>query len=72
MTRKRKSGGTGSVILNKLPWCWYCDREFEDDKILIQHQKAKHFKCNNCHKKLNSASGLIIHIAQVHKETITK
>ena len=26
------------------PWCWYCDREFDDDKILINHQKAKHFK----------------------------
>lgn len=24
-----------------LPWCYYCDREFADDKILINHQKAK-------------------------------
>jgi hypothetical protein len=23
------------------PWCYYCDRVFEDEKILIQHQKAK-------------------------------
>ena len=34
------------------PWCWYCNRIFDDEKILIQHQKAKHFKCHICHKKL--------------------
>jgi hypothetical protein len=33
------------------PVCWYCDRSFEDEKILIQHQKAKHYKCAWCHKK---------------------
>jgi hypothetical protein len=50
----------------------YCDREFEDEKVLINHQKAKHFKCLYCHKKLNSGSGLVIHIAQLHKEAIVK
>ena len=25
----------------ELPWCFYCDREFNDEKILIQHQRAK-------------------------------
>ena len=54
------------------PWCWYCDRDFQDEKILIQHQKAKHFKCLFCHKRLNTASGMVIHSAQVHKETIEK
>ena len=54
-----------------LPLCRYCDREFEDEKVLITHQKAKHFKCIYCYKKLNSASGLVIHVAQIHKETMT-
>jgi hypothetical protein len=54
------------------PWCWYCNREFEDEKILIQHQKAKHFKCHICHKKLYTGPGLSIHCMQVHKETIDK
>ncbi|CAG7724848.1 unnamed protein product [Allacma fusca] len=54
------------------PWCWYCNREFEDEKILIQHQKAKHFKCHICHKKLYTGPGLIIHCMQVHKETVDK
>ncbi|VDN04697.1 unnamed protein product [Thelazia callipaeda] len=50
----------------------YCNREFEDEKILIQHQKAKHFKCHICHKKLFTGPGLAIHCMQVHKETIDK
>lgn len=54
------------------PWCWYCNREFDDDKILIQHQRAKHFKCPFCHKKLYSGPGLTVHCVQVHKETLDK
>ncbi|KAL6971868.1 Protein SUPPRESSOR OF FRI 4 [Sarracenia purpurea var. burkii] len=53
-------------------WCYYCDREFDDEKILVQHQKAKHFKCHVCHKKLSTAGGMVIHVLQVHKETVTK
>ena len=47
------------------PWCWYCNREFEDEAVLIQHQKARHFKCNVCHKKLFTGPGLAIHMMQV-------
>nr|AFD29615.1 ZNF207-1 [Schmidtea mediterranea] len=54
------------------PWCWYCNREFDDEKILIQHQKSKHFKCTFCHKKLYTGPGLSIHSMQVHKEKIDK
>ncbi|XP_050996995.1 BUB3-interacting and GLEBS motif-containing protein ZNF207-like [Acomys russatus] len=52
------------------PWCWYCNRDFDDEKILIHHQKVKHFKCHICHKKLYTGYGLSIHCMQVHKETI--
>ncbi|CAL1300044.1 unnamed protein product [Larinioides sclopetarius] len=52
------------------PWCWYCNREFDDEKILIQHQKAKHFKCHLCNRKLYTGPGLAIHCMQVHKQTI--
>ena len=52
--------------------CRYCNREFDDEKILIQHQKAKHFKCHICHKKLYTGPGLSIHCMQVHKDTIDK
>ncbi|XP_043690220.1 protein SUPPRESSOR OF FRI 4-like [Telopea speciosissima] len=53
-------------------WCYYCDREFDDEKILVQHQKARHFKCHVCHKKLSTAGGMAIHVLQVHKENVTK
>ncbi|XP_034681506.1 protein SUPPRESSOR OF FRI 4-like isoform X4 [Vitis riparia] len=53
-------------------FCYYCEREFEDEKILVQHQKAKHFKCHVCNKKLSTASGMAIHVLQVHKETVSK
>lgn len=52
------------------PWCWYCNREFDDEAVLIQHQKARHFKCHICHKKLFTGPGLAIHCMQVHKENI--
>ena len=47
------------------PRCFFCDRIFEDESVLIQHQKAKHFKCQVCNRKLNSVSGLRIHMYQV-------
>lgn len=64
MTKSKK-------VKTNLPWCWYCEREFENDKVLIQHQKSKHFKCHLCSRKLNSAQGMFVHVAQVHKETIS-
>lgn len=47
------------------PCSRYCNRDFDDEKILIQHQKAKHFKCHICHKKLYTGPGLAIHCMQV-------
>jgi hypothetical protein len=35
--------------------------------VLMQHQKAKHFKCSQCPRRLNTAGGLAVHIQQVHK-----
>ncbi|XP_004232645.1 protein SUPPRESSOR OF FRI 4 [Solanum lycopersicum] len=63
---KKKKRSTDKV------WCYYCDREFDDEKILVQHQKAKHFKCHVCHKKLSTAGGMAIHVLQVHKETVSQ
>jgi hypothetical protein len=54
------------------PWCYYCDKEFDDEKVLFIHQKARHFQCHVCHKKLNTAAGMVVHVAQVHKESISK
>jgi len=54
------------------PWCYYCERDFDDNKVLTNHQKLKHFKCNQCNRKLNTAGGLSVHMQQVHKETLTE
>lgn len=64
MVRKKKKAGGQE---EQKPWCFYCDRQFNDESILIQHQKSRHFKCSQCHKKLNTAQGLAIHCIQVHK-----
>lgn len=61
-----------SQVVETEAWCYYCDRVFEHEEVLIQHQKAKHFKCPTCNKKLSTAGGLVVHNSQVHKETITE
>ncbi|KAG4305947.1 hypothetical protein PORY_000857 [Pneumocystis oryctolagi] len=67
---KKSSKKHNQVDLSR-PFCYYCERDFEDLKVLTAHQRAKHFKCARCSRKLNTASGLAIHVVQVHKETIT-
>lgn len=70
MTRKRKRYPDLNQKLER-PWCYYCERDFDDLKILISHQKAKHFKCDRCGRRLNTAGGLSVHMNQVHKENLT-
>ncbi len=48
MGKKKKKSDTK-------PFCYYCDRVFDDEAMLVQHQRAKHFKCPDCPKKLNTA-----------------
>jgi len=70
MTKKRKRYPDLNQKLER-PWCYYCERDFDDLKILISHQKAKHFKCDRCGRRLNTAGGLNVHMTQVHKENLT-
>ncbi|KAK3939982.1 hypothetical protein QBC46DRAFT_289261 [Diplogelasinospora grovesii] len=68
---KKKRGHPDVEELLSRPWCYYCERDFEDLKLLISHQKAKHFKCERCGKRLNTAGGLSVHMNQVHKESLS-
>ncbi|CAH0480871.1 unnamed protein product [Peronospora belbahrii] len=69
--KRRDDGGVDSEAPQRRIFCYYCDRNFDDEKVLILHQKARHFKCPTCYKKLSTISGMIIHMQQVHKESLT-
>ncbi|OAQ98403.1 hypothetical protein LLEC1_06546 [Akanthomyces lecanii] len=71
MGKKRRGHVDVEELLGR-PWCYYCERDFEDLKLLISHQKAKHFKCERCGRRLNTAGGLSVHMNQVHKETVSQ
>jgi hypothetical protein len=58
MTKKKKRQNPEIDELLARPWCYYCERDFDDLKILIHHQKAKHFKCERCARRLNTAGGI--------------
>jgi len=68
---KKKRGYPDVEDVLARPWCYYCERDFDDLKILISHQKAKHFKCERCGRRLNTAGGLSVHMSQVHKEQLS-
>ena len=58
MTKKKRNHPDLDEVLAR-PWCYYCERDFDDLKILINHQKAKHFKCERCGRRLNTAGGAL-------------
>ncbi|PPJ58433.1 hypothetical protein CBER1_09287 [Cercospora berteroae] len=70
MPKRKRMESLESVLAR--PACYYCDRDFDDLKILHDHQKARHFLCQagNCNRKLGTVGGLRIHMHQVHKEEL--
>lgn len=54
------------------PFCYYCEKEFENANILLQHQKNRHFACKECTRKFSTASSLLTHMQQVHGKSIQK
>ena len=54
------------------PWCYYCEKKFGDESMLIQHQKEKHFRCPRCERRLNNAIGLRNHYVKQHTMEIKK
>ncbi|GAB7329801.1 hypothetical protein MBLNU13_g01524t1 [Cladosporium sp. NU13] len=71
MVNKKKRNQPDLKEILARPWCYYCERDFDDLKVLVAHQKAKHFKCDHCNRRLNTSGGLQVHLQQVHKATLT-
>ncbi|KAK9380164.1 uncharacterized protein V2V93DRAFT_371805 [Kockiozyma suomiensis] len=71
MVRKKSASANLQKLLER-PWCYYCERDFDDLKVLISHQRALHFKCEHCNRRLNTAGGLVVHVQQMHKELLTQ
>ena len=70
MGKKRKGPDLEELLARQI--CYYCERDFNDQAVLINHQKAKHYRCLNCNKRLNTAGGLAVHMSQVHKESLDR
>ena len=73
------AGGGGSGVMptsaaDEKPecFCYYCKREFEDEKALLLHQKFKHFKCPECNKQVATIKALITHSLDVHKMPLSQ
>lgn len=73
----RKKAGEKVNVQAARPFCFYCDRTFEDENILLQHQRAKHFRCLECdidaiRGKCESVQGLLVHTLKVHSKSLAK
>ena len=63
MGRKSKKQ---SVAPTAKPTCFYCLRSFDNEDVLIQHQKLLHFKCSECGRKFSNAPGMGVHMKTMH------
>ena len=61
----------GHIVTLK-PFCYYCDKEFNNELILHQHQKARHFNCVKCRKRFSTAPALDTHEIQVHRASLKR
>ena len=68
--KRKRAVETLEELLDR-PWCYYCERDFDDQQVLQTHQREVHFHCDHCNRRLNTANGLSVHTLQVHKAPIT-
>eukprot|EP01059_Diplonema_ambulator_P037347 TRINITY_DN983_c1_g1_i3.p1 TRINITY_DN983_c1_g1~~TRINITY_DN983_c1_g1_i3.p1 ORF type:complete len:255 (+),score=16.50 TRINITY_DN983_c1_g1_i3:64-828(+) len=72
MAKKKKQAQAAESHKLPDPWCYYCDKRFKSEGVLIQHQKEKHFKCEICQRKLTSANGMKSHCLKRHSVNVEK
>jgi len=54
------------------PFCYFCDRDFENEDMLVRHQLGKHFSCPECavgsnRGRCEGIHGLVGHMMKVHR-----
>lgn len=54
------------------PWCYYCDKVCADVVALEAHIRMRHSSCTECTRRPGSMSGLVKHMASVHKMELSK
>jgi hypothetical protein len=64
-------GGVVAVVPDDRPFCFYCDRDFDNIKTLVAHQQTKHFCCVDCGLKFDTTTNLRVHMLNAHKKKLT-
>lgn len=64
-------GGVVAVVPDERPFCFYCDRDFDNIKTLVAHQQTKHFNCVDCGLKFDTTTNLRVHMLNAHKKKLT-
>jgi hypothetical protein len=62
----RKSKKTAGESAPVKPTCFYCLRSFENEEVLLSHQKILHFRCPSCSRKFGNAPAMGIHLKTIH------
>jgi hypothetical protein len=76
LTWRRYLAGRGAIIVSRPMIIMITtltsagERDFEDLKLLISHQKAKHFKCDRCGRRLNTAGGGLLRLHALADESL--
>lgn len=60
MTKKQKA------------WCYFCDKVFDSEVYLIDHQKKTHFRCPICRRQKINCKALVEHMSKVHQEILSE
>lgn len=53
-------------------FCYYCDKEYDHQDTLMEHQRDRHFSCLKCPKKFSTANSMSTHMLSVHRETLAR
>ncbi|CAK0859533.1 unnamed protein product, partial [Prorocentrum cordatum] len=68
--KKILAGSQAQEAFELKPFCYYCDRDFDSVKTLVQHQRTKHFKCAECGLSFDTVTGLRVHMLNAYKRTM--